>query len=200
MHQANSSSHFSHSRHFRHLHCSNPLASSLLVEEALGLGNILEVFEVGELKTEVSKGGQMKWLKNNKGFSLIEAVLSTMILSIGLMGGVLLMQNATVASVNSDFQAIASQLANEKLETILADNYMTDGKYSIITNGNYPAENLGYGTQDNVFQRSVSITEVDEDLSQSQAGSGLKKVDVTVSWGENLYERITISTLVSDYN
>lgn len=139
-------------------------------------------------------------LLSDRGFTIIEVVLSTLVMGIIFLGNVLLVQNVSVANVNSTYQITASQLANEKLEAIIADNSLQAGQYSYIDAVNYPPETLNYGTQTGFFDRSVSIAEVADDLLSPQAGSKLKKVDVTVTWGSAPHERVVLTTLITDYN
>lgn len=141
-----------------------------------------------------------KTIKNENGFSLVEASMSTVILGFAFMVGVATMNNATIASANLDSQVIASQLANEKVEMILADNYLKQAKYAYITEANYPDENLNYGNSNNAYKRSVDVTEVSpNDLSAAQANSGMKRIDVTVSWGNQGYQKVKVTTLVTQY-
>lgn len=141
----------------------------------------------------------MKKWKNQNGFSLIEGVLATMLLSFSLSGGVFMMQNTMKNSISSDYRIIATQLANEKIETILADKALDLG-YNGITSDAYQSESLSYGNNNSAFARSVSVTEVAEnDLTTPEEGSGMKKVEVTVSWGQESNEQITVSTLLTNY-
>ena len=139
-------------------------------------------------------------IKNQMGIALLESILATTLLSIGLTGGLFLMQNATRTSVSTDYNVIASQFANEKLETIIADKALTATKYAGVINANYPNESITYGGISGAFVRKVVITEVNtSDLTTTQAGSGMKKVDVTVEWNNNSAQKILVSTLVTDY-
>ncbi|MBF0105102.1 MAG: prepilin-type N-terminal cleavage/methylation domain-containing protein [Deltaproteobacteria bacterium] len=138
-----------------------------------------------------------KRLKDQKGFSLIEAIFATTILAVGLVGGMLTLQNSTLHTVNADFSSIATQLANEKIEAILADKEYLGYGY-LDAEANYPAEQLAEDF--NAFERFVTITEVDpDDLTEPQEGSGVKKINVVVNWGEKDYQTVTVTTLVTDY-
>lgn len=142
----------------------------------------------------------MSKIKNQKGIALLESILATVLLSLGLTGGLFLMQNATSASIKTDYSIIASQFANEQLETIIADKSLSADKYDGIVNANYPNESITYGGINGAFVRKVNITEVDTtDLTTPDAGSGMKKVDVTVEWNNGSAQKITVSTLVAEY-
>jgi Tfp pilus assembly protein PilV len=136
----------------------------------------------------------MTTIKNQKGFSMLEGVFTTMLLAVGLVGGMAVMQNATATTLNGDMNSTAVQLANEKIEEIMGDNEFQG--YDNITDENYDAETLSAPYQG--FSRSVNVTEVDsDDLTTEEVGSGLKKVDVTVSWGSD--DSVMVTTIVADY-
>lgn len=136
-------------------------------------------------------------MANQRGFTLIETILTIVLLSFGLIGGLTLFRNSTENSLTKDYRVIASQLASEKIESILLDKEFQG--YDTITEANYPDENLAdpYGE----FSRSVTIQEVDpDDMTTPSAGSGYKRIDVDVTWGAEGYQTITVSTLVTDYS
>lgn len=140
----------------------------------------------------------LKTIGCEKGFTILETILTTTILAAGLMGGMVVMQNAVARTANGDLNTIATQKANEKIEEILADNQFRGFDY--ITDGNYDGETL----EEYSFSRTVNVTEVSsDDLTSAEEGSGLKKVDVTVSWGSDNanadHQQVTVSTLLSDY-
>lgn len=138
-----------------------------------------------------------KYFCNNKGFTFIETILTTLVLSVGLWGGFAIFHNATINSFNNDFRVIATQLAAEKIETITADKSFRG--YDYVTGSNYPGETLGGAY--NGFTRSVNITEVSSsDFNTVETGSGYKRVDVLVTWGAESFEVITVSTVLSDYS
>jgi type II secretory pathway pseudopilin PulG len=136
----------------------------------------------------------LKWFKNNKGISLIESTLAIVIVSTALLAGLSLLQGNVIASVQYEKTTIASHLANEKLEGILADKEFLGYSYATNTS-NYPTEILSDDFTG--FTREVIITEVDAtDLTTPQTGSGLNKIDIVVTWSNN--SQVTISTLVAD--
>lgn len=141
----------------------------------------------------------MKTIKNQNGFTMVEATLGTLILSISLFTAILFLNTSTVASANIDFRVIATQFANEQIEEIVMDNQTQPTRYNYITNSNYPTERLDYQSTPNFFERKTNIVEVADDLSTPQVGNGLKKVDATVKWGPALLQKVTLTTVVSDY-
>lgn len=134
-------------------------------------------------------------LKSERGFSLIEAILSTLILSVSLAGGMLVMQNVSRHAMTGELNTTAIQLANEKMDMIMADKEFKG--YDYLISENYPTE-TELGTT-GVFTRQVSIMEVSRDnFNMPQVGSGLKKVDVIVSWGLQSGSSVTLSTLLAN--
>jgi hypothetical protein len=124
----------------------------------------------------------------------VDVILTTAILGIALFGGMLAMQTATAHAVDNDLSSIATQLANEKIEEIMMDA-QTQG-YDYVSNDNYSSETIADHYN---MTRTVAIVEVDEDdLSTASEGSGLKTVEVTVSWGVGSYETVTLTTMVAE--
>lgn len=136
-------------------------------------------------------------LNNERGFTLIEAILTVVLLSFGLVGGLTLFKNATDNSLTKNDEVIAGELAGEKLESILLDKKIQG--YGFVLQANYPNEQMAAPYQE--FTRSVTIQEVQAaDLTTPQVGSGYKKIDVHVTWGAQNYQTITVSTVVSNYS
>lgn len=135
-------------------------------------------------------------IKNQKGFSLVEAVLSSVVLGVGLLAGLLVFENASANTLYSDFTTIATQTANQKIEEIMADKESLG--YAGITEGDYPDEEL---TSPYVLNRDITIYEVSSaDYETPEVGSGLKRVEVSVCWNDcSSSHSVTVSTLLADY-
>ncbi|HBF13953.1 MAG TPA: hypothetical protein DDW49_11305 [Deltaproteobacteria bacterium] len=140
----------------------------------------------------------LRALKNQKGFTFIESILTTLVLSIGLWGTMALFQNATSNVSTSNWQVIATQLANEKLENIIADKKFQG--YNTIDSTNYPNETLSAPYQG--LQRNVTITEVSPaDFSTPEPYSGYKLITVEVVWSQEVGSlgSVNVSTLLTNY-
>ncbi|MCP5464407.1 MAG: hypothetical protein H7A33_05210 [Deltaproteobacteria bacterium] len=138
-----------------------------------------------------------KMLKNARGFSVIESILTTTVVGVGLFSGLIAMQNSVIHSVDSDLNTVATELAQQKLDDILMDN--VHHGYDYLTVGNYPAENLN--GQFSGFTREVLIYEVSpDDLVSPSEGSGMQRVDIEVTWGNQNYQKVKMSTVISDYS
>lgn len=131
-------------------------------------------------------------MKNNqKGFTLLETILTLVILSVGIFGAMLTTQNAAANSVSDDCKTIALFLANEKMEEIISDKAFKGYQY-VLTNDYSSDSNSGY-------TKSISIQEVQaQDLTTSSSGSGYMKVVVSVAWGTKNYEKVQIATLLTE--
>jgi prepilin-type N-terminal cleavage/methylation domain-containing protein len=134
-------------------------------------------------------------IQNSRGFTLLEATLTMVVLGVGLTGSVMIFDSVNTTTMNGDIRVVASQLANEKIESILADKAF-DG-YDAVTSNAYANEQLDGDFTG--YTRSVEIIEVcSTDLETPTVGSGIKQVNVTVSWGDEDTETLTISTLVAN--
>ena len=115
-----------------------------------------------------------------KGFTLIEAILTLTILATGIVG-VLTLYQRNIANSDEMAQTLtATLLAQEKLEQIVHDKKYK--LYPYIITANYPAtEDLtSEGYPD--YTRTTTIEEVNgTNLTTSQNGTGYKRVTVGVS-------------------
>ncbi|MDD2731082.1 MAG: hypothetical protein PHW33_03095 [Candidatus Portnoybacteria bacterium] len=138
----------------------------------------------------------MKFMRQSTGVTLIELVLTIVVISFGLIGVMILFENATRGVMQADLNVMATNLAHEKLEQIILDKWR-DGYASVIDSG-YPDEN--FQDEFSIFTRSTDIVEVSgSDLATQEADSGYKRVDVTVSWGGGSLQHISLSTLLASY-
>jgi len=131
-------------------------------------------------------------IRNNKGFSLIECALTIFIVSTALFVSMSVLQDNVMANTYSEGTTIATQIANEKLEELLADKAFQGYDY-LLDSSNYPEEII-----QGDITRNVVITEVnDTDFNTPEEGSGISKVDVIVKWSKT--EEVVLTTLVNDY-
>lgn len=136
-------------------------------------------------------------LKNSKGFTLVEAVLTIIVIAIGLFGMMFLFDNVTRGAMEGDQAITSTYLVRERLERMIFDKVYRG--YNYIVAANYPAsETVLVGNQ--AYTRQVSILEVSKgNFSVGQFGSGYKRIDVTASWGTGANQRISEATLVTNY-
>lgn len=134
--------------------------------------------------------------RRNRGFTLIELILTIVVISLGLTGLMALFENVTRGIMEADNAVIAGGLAREKLEQII--QYKWNSGYAALTGALYPPET--FSGDFSRFARSTSIREVaGNDLSTTLEGSGYKRVEVTVTWGAKATQTITLPTVVASY-
>ena len=135
-------------------------------------------------------------VRRNSGFTIIELLLTIVIISIGMMGIMTLFENASKGALQADLNGVALGLVREKLEWVVVDK-VREG-YSWLDNSRYSNESF---TGDySAYSRNTDIYEVSSnDFTVAESGSGYKRVDVTVSWGTGASNRLMVSTVLSDY-
>ncbi|KKR20861.1 MAG: hypothetical protein UT50_C0015G0014 [Candidatus Moranbacteria bacterium GW2011_GWA2_39_41] len=158
-----------------------------------------------------------KKLKINRGFSLMESMLSVFVLLIGIVGVISLMVSSTKHSMDSRDTIIATELAQEGLELVrnVRDNNVAGGKDSFVdfpvseshncrvsynSSGSIPCDSsyvLNYvdnfythsGSGATKFQRKI---EFDYDQSASAASTKVT-VTSTVVWGGSFPTSCTVA-------
>jgi prepilin-type N-terminal cleavage/methylation domain-containing protein len=98
---------------------------------------------------------------NNKGFTLIEVIISTLILAVGVLAMVRLFPTASIVNARADRVSQATILAEDKIEQIRSMGY--DSLQSLITagqdSGSYKIEtitlNWSLTTVGNLIQANI---------------------------------------------
>lgn len=136
-------------------------------------------------------------MPRRSGFTLIESIVSVVILSTALPAMLFAVREAHRDRVSPIKASQARWIATEKLEDIIADRHSTSRGWSYIAAGNYASEASVPGYTG--FTRSVAISETAANLVS--AGTGFKKVTVTVGWTDARgYARsLAIATVLTDY-
>lgn len=142
-------------------------------------------------------------MKRSRGFTLIEAVLSLGILSIGLIGVMYAFHGMGTSSLLADQSVIASNISRGALEKVIA-NRDSDGYWwalSNIQNGVFD-QNPVTNYPPNTYSLTVSAYEVDpdkdagatDDFLDPMVWSGYARVTSTVSWnnGQNTLSLVTL--------
>ncbi|MBU0504849.1 MAG: hypothetical protein ABII18_07750 [bacterium] len=136
-------------------------------------------------------------LFGKKGISLLEAVLTIFVLAVGFMSSMQAIQEILTTTNFSDKEVVATQLASEKLEGILADRQAYGFTY--IIGANYPDEVLtgdyvGYERRTYVFPVTAA------NLNGSAAPpTDFKRVEVHVKHGNAIDDKIELTGLVGAY-
>lgn len=146
----------------------------------------------------------MKW---SRGFTLIEAVLSLGILSVGLIGVMYAFQGMGTSALLADQTVIASNISRGALENVIASRNANGyaAALAAIQNGNFnqnPATNYPL----NSYTLTVTTYEVDpdkdagatDDFLDAMAGSGYARVTSTVSWN-NGQKTVSLVTVMANH-
>jgi len=120
---------------------------------------------------------------NTKGLTLIECVISILILAVTITGGLMLYSNANVIMSTAMHKKIALEMAVQEMEEI------KDTEYTKLSSG--PWENKTFG----LFTAQIRKTITDV----SAPPNAMKKVQLEVSWTEDKSDPkiIKLETLMS---
>ncbi len=123
--------------------------------------------------------------------------MAVVIIGVAAPPMLLAIRDASVRRAAPIRTAQARWLAGELLEDIIADRSSSTRGYPYLVNANYPAESPVSGFPG--FSRSVTIAETAANLVS--AGTGYKKVTVTVSWTDErgAARALELATVVTDY-
>jgi prepilin-type N-terminal cleavage/methylation domain-containing protein len=135
--------------------------------------------------------------RSARGFTLIEAIVAIVILSVGVPGLVMALAESHRKRVDPVMASRARMLASERLEQVIADRHSAWRGYSYVTGANYPSESSIAGFVG--FSRTTTVTETG--VSLSGAGNGYKVVEVTVSYtdGRGASRSVSVSTVAAEY-
>lgn len=111
--------------------------------------------------------------------TIIETVAAIVILSVALPTLISTYADASRQSIKPYQQSIASMLAIERMEEIIARRYRGTDGYDAVNTTNFPAESPVSGFAG--FDRSVTVSYVNADLSVAGSDQGYKLVTVDVS-------------------
>jgi len=134
---------------------------------------------------------------DQKGISIIEAMLAVAVLMIGVLVTVNIFPAALKISKNAEQVTIAANLAQAEIETMFSLGYDN------IAIGTIEATHRLSASSSNPFynyQRQTVATYVDGNLANSSSATGLKKVTVTVYWTTphlGIQKNLPISVLIS---
>jgi len=133
----------------------------------------------------------------SKAFTLIEAIIAIVILSVAVPSMVFAVRQSHDKRVSPVLASRARWLATSLLEDIIADRHGSSRGYAYLKASNYPAQADPDGYVG--FNRSVAFTETGADLTSP--GVGYMRADVTVSWTDaaGAVRSLTLSSILTDY-
>lgn len=132
-------------------------------------------------------------IKNKKGFTIIEAMVAVFVLTLGIVAILTLFPLSLQTRKFSEMKTVASQLAQAKMEEIIANSY-NDISVGTTTESqvNSPFES---------YSRQLVVNYVDSALENSVSNTGLKKIEVVVSWSSSLAiseKNVSIISLIAE--
>lgn len=138
-------------------------------------------------------------MRSRAGFTIMETVAAIVMLSIAVPPMVNALNEGHTQRVNPVLASTARWLAVEKLEDVIADRHSTTRGWSHLVPGNYGAESPVTGFTG--FDRTVTLTEYQADLTTADVTGGYMVVDVAVSWTDATAtaRTLTISTVITEY-
>jgi prepilin-type N-terminal cleavage/methylation domain-containing protein len=133
-----------------------------------------------------------------RGFTLIETIAAIVVLAIAIPPMLFAIRDSQVQRVGPVMASQARWLAAEKLEDIIADRHSTTRGYDYLIPANYTDESPVSGFS--AFDRSVTLTETEADLTT--AGTGYMIVTVEVSWTDagGDARTLSLSTVLTEFD
>jgi prepilin-type N-terminal cleavage/methylation domain-containing protein len=136
-------------------------------------------------------------LHGQDGFTLNEILISVALIAIGILGFSLNTMGVIQGSFISANYTVAANLAQAKMEQLKTQSSFTNvdtydsAGYPTCTGSGASADNniTAIGGTGGTYDRCWRITD-------SSFGSGLKQVNVTVSWRDYASRSVVVSTLV----
>lgn len=144
-------------------------------------------------------------MRGRRGFTLIEAVLSLGVMSMGLLGVLYAFQGMGRSSALADQTVIASNIARGALERVVAKRAASGyaATLTAITSGSF---NQNPVTNYAPYTLTVTEYEVDPDVDagatddflDASPGSGYARVTVNVTWNSGA-NNMNLVTLIANY-
>jgi prepilin-type N-terminal cleavage/methylation domain-containing protein len=133
--------------------------------------------------------------RRRRGFTLIEAIVAVLVVSIAAPATLLVIRDALVRRTAPIMASRARWLAAERIEDVIADRHSTTRGWAYVTQANYSSEAAIAGFTG--FSRTTSIVERAANLTS--AGTGYKVVTITVSWNDAISgaRSIELSTVLT---
>ncbi|MBU4318465.1 MAG: prepilin-type N-terminal cleavage/methylation domain-containing protein [Proteobacteria bacterium] len=122
---------------------------------------------------------------NKRGFTVLEVVVAATILSMGLIGTATLMIHSINRNKNSGEMALATTMAQKKMEEIRQMAY-----HGLGSEGSLSIEAFHTIPDNPFFQREVSVSSI-------PGVPGVKAVTVNVSWKAPYPQSVELKTILS---
>ena len=141
-------------------------------------------------------------VKNNQdGFTLIEIIITLVVLSIAVVGLLSVFATAIKVGANPVVLNQAIALAQEKMDAIIGDSMNTSRGFTYIIPGNYPSDIpvTGFNRSVTIFCVNAGALNTDNGVAPGAGGcaSGYTHVKVTVA--NNAIGSVSLDGLVTNY-
>jgi prepilin-type N-terminal cleavage/methylation domain-containing protein len=148
-------------------------------------------------------------MKSPRGFTLVETVLTLAIVAAGLIGLIYAFGNLSAQSIVIDQTIVATNLAHETRETIIAQRDCNEAGCgysatlaSINTTNTYDANPVpgfpGYAIDTSALEVDPDSDGGTDDFLDAKPGSGYARVTTQVSWNGGA-NSINVETLITSY-
>lgn len=145
--------------------------------------------------------------RGEQGFSLVEAVLTILFIGIGVIGVMTVFRGSTASALKADQTVVASNLAREVYERMLADR-LGQGYDTMVLNGASHYCNGSFGGNFSGYSCAATFQEVtapsapdgdsNDDFSTPDSGSDCIRVTITISWNGGS-DSVEFVSLISDW-
>jgi len=138
------------------------------------------------IKPADAKMFRLSLIERQDGFTLNEILISIALIAIGVIGFSVNTVGVIQGNSISGNVTVATNLAQDKLEEL-----KTPGSFTNVNNCSSPPDHLtAAGASGGIYNRCWVITD------RTDLGTGLKEIDITVSWRDYISRSVTLSTLV----
>lgn len=127
-------------------------------------------------------------ITKNKGLGLLEVLISTVVIALGLLALASMQGNFLSGSGDNKTRAEAQSLAQQKIEQLR--NMIIRGNYTGISTQTDPLNPIAGSNA--TFSRNWTVTNL--------TAPARKKIDMTVSWGNSANQRITLTSEITFIN
>jgi prepilin-type N-terminal cleavage/methylation domain-containing protein len=144
-------------------------------------------------------------LSNDRGFSLIELIITIIVISVGVLGLIAAMSFTTGRSINAELMTTTTLLAQERMEELIGDRRSSGYGTASLDIGTTTDPAFGAPYAD--YTRTVEICYVDSaiqnpdcDPAPPNVDTGYKRMTITVE--NNMMQaasNVSIVSLVTDY-
>lgn len=143
---------------------------------------------------------QKKTGSGSGGFTLIEVIITLVVLSIAAIGVLTVFMTGMKGSADPLLVNQATHLAQEKMDQVIGDRMNPARGYAYIIPANYPAEAPVVGFP--AFNRSAAVfcvtaADLNTSTGAPPCGSGYTHVTVTVT--NSFIGNVTAETVVANY-